>query len=183
VQHALCAFTPHDEQAVKAATNTFRQNLNFDAADVIKELGVGEALTSLLDAKGRPGIVERSLIRPPTSDLGPATESERKKVMDASPVAGRYEKEVDRESAFEILLARANNAAAAAEAGEKAEAEARPKALEAEERKKVERAANRRRKRYSRSDSVIETAAKSAARSVARSLGRELVRGLLGVLR
>jgi DNA helicase HerA-like ATPase len=183
VQHALRAFTPRDERAVKAAANTFRQNPAFDAADVIKELGVGEALTSFLDAKGRPGIVERTLIRPPTSRLGPATASERKKVMDASPVAGRYEKEVDRESAFEILQARADKAAAAAEAAEKAEAEARRKALEAKEREKAERAANRGRKRSSRSDSVIETAAKSAARSVARSLGRELVRGLLGMLR
>ena len=143
VQHALRAFTPRDERAVKAAANTFRQNPNFDAADVIKELGVGEALTSFLDAKGRPGIVERTLIRPPTSRLGPATESERKTVMDASPVAGRYEKEVDRESAFEILQARADKAAAAAEAAEKAEAEARRKALEAKEREKAERAANR----------------------------------------
>lgn len=183
VQHALRAFTPRDERAVKAAANTFRQNPAFDAADVIKELGVGEALTSFLDAKGRPGIVERTLIRPPTSRLGPATASERKKVMDASPVAGRYEKEVDRESAFEILQARADKAAAAAEAAEKAEAEARRKALEAKEREKAERAANRGRKRSSRSDSVIETVAKSAARSVARSLGRELVRGLLGMLR
>jgi uncharacterized protein len=183
VQHALRAFTPRDERAVKAAANTFRQNPAFDAADVIKELGVGEALTSFLDAKGRPGIVERTLIRPPTSRLGPATASERKKVMDASPVAGRYEKEVDRESAFEILQARADKAAAAAEAAEKAEAEARRKALEAKEREKAERAANRGRKRSSRSDSVIETAAKSAAGSVARSLGRELVRGLLGMLR
>ncbi len=183
VQHALRAFMPRDERAVKAAANTFRQNPAFDAADVIKELGVGEALTSFLDAKGRPGIVERTLIRPPTSRLGPATASERKKVMDASPVAGRYEKEVDRESAFEILQARADKAAAAAEAAEKAEAEARRKALEAKEREKAERAANRGRKRSSRSDSVIETAAKSAARSVARSLGRELVRGLLGMLR
>ena len=183
VQHALRAFTPRDERAVKAAANTFRQNPAFDAAEVIKELGVGEALTSFLDAKGRPGIVERTLIRPPTSRLGPATESERKKVMDASPVAGRYEKEVDRESAFEILQARADKAAAAAEAAEKAEAETRRKALEDKEREKAERAANRRRKRSSRSDSVIETAAKSAARSVARSLGRELVRGLLGMLR
>jgi uncharacterized protein len=183
VQHALRAFTPRDERAVKAAANTFRQNLAFDAAEVIKELGVGEALTSFLDGKGRPGIVERTLIRPPTSRLGPATESEHKKVMDASPVAGRYEKEVDRESAFEVLQARADKAAAAAETAERAEAEARRKALEDKEREKAERAANQGRKRSSRSDSVIETAAKSAARSVARSLGRELVRGLLGMLR
>lgn len=183
VQHALRAFTPRDERAVKAAANTFRQNPKFDAADVIKELGVGEALTSFLDAKGRPGVVERTLIRPPTSRLGPATESERKKVINASPVAGRYEEDEDRESAFEILQARAEKAAAEAEAAEKAEAEARRRELEAKEREKAERAANRGRRRSSRSDTVFETAAKSAARSVARSLGRELVRGLMGMLR
>ena len=155
-------------------------------ADVIKELGVGEALTSFLDAKGRPGVVERTLIRPPTSRLVPATERKRKKVIEASPVAGRYEKEIDRESAFEILQARAEKAAGEAEAAEKAEAEERRKALEAKEREKAERVANRSRRgssRSCRSDSVIETAAKSAARSVARSLGRELVRGLMGMLR
>jgi DNA helicase HerA-like ATPase len=183
VQHALRAFTPRDERAVKAAANTFRQNPNFDAAEVIKELGVGEALTSFLDEKGRPGVVERTLIRPPTSRLGPATESERKKVFNASPVAGRYEKEIDRESAFEILQERAEKAAAAAEAEEKVEAEERRKALEAKEREKAERAAKRGRSRSSRSDTVFESAAKSAARSVARTLGRELVRGLMGMLR
>lgn len=188
VQHALRAFTPRDKRAVKAAADTFRQNPNFSAAQAITELGVGEALTSFLDTKGRPGVVERTLIRPPTSRLGPATEAERKAVMKASPVAGRYEEAIDRESAFEILQNRAEKVAAAAEAAERAEAETRRKQLEAKEREKAERAAKRNQKsssgrRSSRSDSVIETAAKSAARSVARSLGRELVRGLMGMLR
>ena len=166
---------------MKAVADTFRQNLSFDVVDVIKELGVGEALMLFLDPKGRTGVVKRTLICPPTSRLGPATENKRKKVMDASPVAGRYKKEVDRENAFEIMQARADKSAA--EAAEKAEAETRRKALEAKEREKAERAAYRGRKGSSRSDSVIETAAKSVARSVARSLGREMVRRLLGMLR
>lgn len=184
VQHALRAFTPRDKRAVKAAADTFRQNPKFDAAEVITQLGVGEALTSFLDAKGRPGVVERTLIRPPTSRLGPATEAERRKVMAASPVAGRYDEAVDRESAYEILQERAAKAAAEAEAAEKRAAEERRRALEAKEREKAEKEeARRKRGRSRRSDSVFETAAKSAARSVARSLGRELVRSLLGMLR
>jgi DNA helicase HerA-like ATPase len=188
VQHALRAFTPRDQKAVRTAADTFRQNPAFSAATVITELGVGEALTSLLDAKGTPGIVQRTLIRPPTSRLGPATAAERQAVIDASPVAGRYEKVMDRESAFEILQARASKAAANADAAERAEAEARRKALEDKEREKAERAARRHQSSRSPSrgrsrDSAFEAAAKSAARSVASSLGRELVRGLLGMLR
>ncbi len=181
VQHALRAFTPRDRRAVNAAADTFRQNPNFDAAEAITELGVGEALTSFLDAKGAPGVVERTLIRPPTSRLGPATAAERTRVIAASPVAGRYDKPVDRESAYEVLQARAAKAAAEAEAAEQREAEERRRALEEKAREKEARASGR--SRSSRSDSVFESAAKSAARSVATSLGRELVRGLLGMLR
>ncbi|MGZ0186598.1 MAG: helicase HerA-like C-terminal domain-containing protein [Alphaproteobacteria bacterium] len=186
VQHALRAFTPRDQRAVKTAADTFRQNPDFSAADAITEMGVGEALTSFLDEKARPGVVQRTLIRPPTSRLGPATKAEREKVMAASPVAGRYDEAVDRESAYEILQGRTEKAAAAAEAAEKEEAETRRKALEVKAREKAEkaeRAAKRGRGRSRRSDSVVEAVAKSAARSVARSLGRELVRGLLGMLR
>ncbi len=181
VQHALRAFTPRDRRAVRAAADTFRQNPEFDAAEIIGELGVGEALTSFLDEKGRPGIVERTLIRPPTSRLGPATRAERAAIQARSPVAGRYETMVDRESAYEVLAARAAKAAADAEAAEIRAAEERRAALEARERDRGASAANRGGSR--RSDSVIESAAKSAARSVATSLGRELVRGLLGMLR
>jgi len=189
VQHALRAFTPRDRRVVKAAAETFRQNPDFDAETTIMELGVGEALTSFLDEKGRPGVVQRTLIRPPTSRLGPATEAERKAVQAESPVAGRYDEAVDRESAFEILQGRAQKAAAEAEAAEKREAEERRRALEEKEREKVRREAEREARRRSRSsssrrsDTVFEAAAKSAARSVATSIGRELVRGLLGMLR
>lgn len=176
---------------MKTAADTFRQNPNFDAAEVITQLSVGEALTSFLDAKGSPGVVERTLIRPPTSRLGPATKAERQAVIAASPVAGRYENAIDRESAYEILQGRAVKIAAEAEAAEKAEAEARRTALEEKEREKqenerlkAERAAERKSRGSSRSrDSAFEAAAKSAARSVANTLGRELVRGLLGMLR
>lgn len=193
VQHALRAFTPRDQRAVKTAADTFRQNPNFNAASVITELGVGEALTSFLDAKGTPGMVERTLIRPPSSRLGPATKAERQAIIDSSPIAGRYEAAIDRESAFEILQGRAAKAAAEAEAAEKAEADSRRKALEEKEREKQEAArqkaartagrASGSRSRSSGRDSAFEAAAKSAARSVASSLGRELVRGLLGMLR
>ncbi|MEQ9123950.1 MAG: DUF853 family protein, partial [Alphaproteobacteria bacterium] len=183
VQHALRAFTPRDARTVKAAADTFRQNPAFDAATVITELGVGEALTSFLDEKGRPGVVERTLIRPPTSRLGPATAAERTAVIAASPVAGRYEKAIDRESAYEVLQARAAKAAAEAEAAEKRAAEERRRELEEKEREKRERSPRSRGGGGRRSDSAFEAAATSAARSVATSLGRELVRGLLGMLR
>jgi DNA helicase HerA-like ATPase len=187
VQHALRAFTPHDQRAVKTAADTFRQNPDFSAAEAITEMGIGEALTSFLDEKARPGIVQRTLIRPPTSRLGPATKAERAKVMAASPVAGRYDEAINRESAYEILQGRTQKAAASAEAAEKEDAETRRKALETKEREKVEKAeraaAKRSRGRSRRSDSVVEAIAKSAARSVARSLDRESVRGLLGMLR
>lgn len=192
IQHALRAFTPRDRRAVKAAAETFRQNPDFDAFEAITEMGVGEALTSFLDGKGRPGVVQRTLIRPPTSRLGPAKKTERKAVFADSPVAGRYDKAIDRESAFEKLQARAAKAAAEAEAAEKREAEERRLALEEKRREKEEREERRRersrssgrsrsstRRRASRRDTVLQ----SAAKSVARSLGRELVRGLMGMLR
>jgi DNA helicase HerA-like ATPase len=103
VQHALRAFTPLEQKAVKAAATTFRANPAFDTEKAIMELGVGEALVSTLDAKGQPTIVERTLIRPPNSRVGPITDAERKAVIKASPVAGVYDETVDRESASEIL--------------------------------------------------------------------------------
>ena len=103
VQHALRAFTPRDQKAVKAAAETMRANPKLDTATAITELAVGEALVSLLDEKGRPGVVERAYILPPASRIGPITAAERTAVIAASPVAGVYEKAVDRESAYERL--------------------------------------------------------------------------------
>jgi len=106
VQHALRAFTPRDQKAVKAAAQTFRDNPKLDVESAITELGVGEALVSFLDEQGRPAIVERALVRPPASRFAPLTPAERQEVMRRSPVSGRYEQTVDRESAYERLSAR-----------------------------------------------------------------------------
>jgi hypothetical protein len=103
VQHALRAFTPRDQKAVKTAADTFRPNPAFSAYEAITQLGVGEALVSTLDDKGVPSVVEKTLIRPPSSRIGPVTEDERRRIIAASPVGGMYDKVVDRESAFEVL--------------------------------------------------------------------------------
>ena len=107
VQHALRAFTPKDQKAVKTAADTFRPNPKFKAADAIVELGVGEALVSFLDSKGVPEPVERCFVAPPRGRIGPATDAERAAVIKASPLAGKYEQTVDRESAYEVLMGRA----------------------------------------------------------------------------
>jgi hypothetical protein len=107
VQHALRAFTPKDQKAVKTAAETFRPNKKFSAAEAIVELGVGEALVSFLDAKGVPTPVERCFVAPPRGRIGPATDAERADVIKASPLAGKYDQVVDRESAYEVLMGRA----------------------------------------------------------------------------
>src|SRR5690349_6576936 len=107
VQHALRAFTPKDQKAVETAADTFRPNKKFSASDAIVELGVGEALVSFLDAKGVPTPVERCFIAPPQGRIGPATDAERAAILKASPLAGKYERTVDRESAYEVLTGRA----------------------------------------------------------------------------
>lgn len=109
VQHALRAFTPKDQKAVKTAADTFRPNKKFSASEAILELGVGEALVSFLDAKGVPTPVERCFIAPPRGRIGPATDAERAAVIKASPLAGKYDQEVDRESAYEVLMGRAGS--------------------------------------------------------------------------
>jgi len=106
VQHALRAFTPMEQKAVKAAATTFRANPAFDTQKAIMELGVGEALVSTLDAKGQPTIVQRTLIHPPNSRVGPVTDAERKAIIAESPIAGEYDEAIERESAYEILQGR-----------------------------------------------------------------------------
>src|SRR5580704_4761487 len=117
VQHALRAFTPNDQKAVKSAADTFRSNPKLNVAQVITQLEVGEALVSFLDEKGTPGVVERALVLPPRSRIGPITPDERQKLIQSSVVAGVYEKVVDRESAYERLKARADQAPAAGASG------------------------------------------------------------------
>ncbi|MCL6706374.1 DUF853 domain-containing protein [Pseudomonas sp. R2.Fl] len=195
VQHALRAYTPREQKAVKTAADTFRPNPAFDCATAITTIGIGEALVSTLEAKGAPSIVERTLIRPPAGRSGPVTDAERQTVMGVSPVAGRYDKDVDRESAFEILDQRARKAAEA-EAARRAEEEKATGDDSAAGRwtlpgfgndDEAERGGTRSskpagRRSYQR-ESVMEAAMKSAARSVATSVGRALVRGILGSLR
>lgn len=106
VQHALRAFTPREQKAVRAAAETFRQNPEINTQEAIMELGVGEALVSTLEKKGQPSIVQRTLVRPPSSRLGPLSESERKRIIDNSPIQGVYDKSIDRESAYEVLKRR-----------------------------------------------------------------------------
>jgi DNA helicase HerA-like ATPase len=174
IQHALRAYTPRDQKAVRAAATTFRSNPDLDVEQVITQLGVGEALVSMLEAKGVPGIVDRCLIRPPTSRIGAITEAERQQVRSRSPVGASYDKPLDRESAAEVLHKRAEEAARQAAARAKAEAEA-----EAEEQ--AEKAASK--PRRSTRDSATEAAFKSMLRSMGTSLGRAITRGILGAIK
>jgi DNA helicase HerA-like ATPase len=173
VQHALRAFTPRDQKAVRAAAQTFRPNPKLDTEQVITEMGVGEALVSTLEGEGVPGVVDRTLIRPPLSRMGPVSEAERRKIVNGSPLFGRYEEMIDRESAFEVLKARA----------EKAAKEAEDRAEE-EERGDSESAAEKTRKKTGGRgrQSIWEAAAKSLVRSVASSIGRQISRGVLGTI-
>jgi len=160
VQHALRAFTPRDQKAVKTAAQTFRPNPAIDVVAAITQLGVGEALVSTLDQKGIPGIVRRCLICPPRSQLAPLSDTERGKLLRSSLVYGHYEKSVDRESAYEKLAARAEQAAAA-------EAAAPPaRSTRAQER--------------STTSDLLGAFAKSAARTLGGQVGRQLLRGIFG---
>lgn len=124
VQHALRAFTARDRKQLRLAAETYRDNPRFDTETAIREVGVGEAVTSMLERKGIPGIVERTLIRPPSSQLGPISDDQRRAVIETSPLMGKYETKLDRKSAYEILAKRAEDAAKLAEESENAEDEA-----------------------------------------------------------
>lgn len=164
-QHALRAYTPKDQRAVRAAAETFRANPKFNVSEAITQLGVGEALVSTLEKKGVPSVVEQTLIRPPSSRMGPATAAERRAVITMSPYLGKYEKRLDRKSAFEELQARSE---AVVEEAPKATRSRRYDDSQAPKRKRSNR------------QSVPEAMAKSFGRSISSRLGRELVRGVLG---
>ncbi len=182
VQHALRAFTPRDQKAVKAAASTMRANPKLDVEIAITELAVGEALVSFLDAKGRPSVTERVFVIPPGSQIGPITPQQRRQLMTDSLVAGVYDQAVDRESAYEMLKARAAEAAAAAEKL-KAEAAAKPSATaNAGNGGWLGDVAGGLLRGSGRKDSVLETIAKSAARTMGSTVGREIIRGVLGSL-
>ncbi len=154
IQHALRAYTPREQKAVRAAAQSFRPNPALDTIQVISDLGVGEALVSTLDEKGRPNMVQRTLICPPRGQMGPITEGQRRELMRGSLVSGIYEKEMDRESAYEILKRRAEQSAAPPE--------------------KAGNGGGRSRQ------TVLESFLKSAARAIGSQVGRQLIRGVLG---
>ena len=169
VQHALRAFTPRDQKAVKAAAQTFRTNPKLDVKQAITQLGVGEALVSVLDKKGAPTIVEQTKIRPPESRMGPAIAAERNAVIGVSPVLDKYDEAVDRKSAFELLAARAESSI---------DEDSSP-----EKERKYRRPATKKRKSSSRSSSsrsTTNTVIRSVTKIVTSRIGQQLVRGILG---
>ena len=187
VQHALRAFTAKDQKQLRMAADTYRPNPRFETEDAIKEVGVGEAVTSMLQKKGVPGIVERTLIRPPSSQLGPITKAERKQVMATSNLAGKYDAVLDRNSAFEILKKRAEQAAAEAAAAEAAEEEAEAEEPRLREFNQTRRYSGTRVKRStSRRTRKTEGLGAAVAQVVIKELkgttGKRIVRGLLGSL-
>ena len=191
VQHALRAFTPKDQKAVKTAADTFRANPEFKVDQAITELAVGEALISFLDEQGTPQIVERGWIMPPYSAFSPLSADERKALMSQSIVAGIYERAVDRDSAYEMLQRKVSESAAqqqaqleAAQQAKQQETDAKQQAKEQErlarEQQKADEKAQRERDKLTQD--VLGTFAKSAARSLGGPTGQRLVRGLLGSL-
>ena len=170
VQHALRAYTPKDRKAVKAAAETFRQNPAIDTASMITELGVGEALVSTLDAKGRPTVVDWCLMAPPRSRIGPLDPAERQEIYGRSPLKGRYDESVDRESAYELLKKREEELAQRQAQAAREEAERKA----AEQEKKGSSG--------SRRQSTGEAFFKSMVRTIGTQIGRSIARGILGSL-
>jgi uncharacterized protein len=193
VQHALRAFTPRDQKAVKAAATTFRKNPKINVESVITELGVGEALVSVLDEKGTPGIVERAFIYPPESQIGPITPQQRQQLIRSSIIYGHYEKSVDRESAYERLKGRAiessNNAPAKAPTQQQQYPQ--PESQQAPQQSSMGGGffgqlgtllGGTTGPRGGHHEGLGEAMAKSAVRAVGSQVGRQLMRGVLGSL-
>ena len=168
-QHAMRAYTPREQKAIRVAAQTFRSNPNLDTEKAFTQMGVGEALVSTLQPKGIPSMVDRTLIRPPTSRIGPVTDQERHDVRSRSPVGNRYDETLDRESAAEMLQERAEKAA--------------QKAQQAEAAAEKEQSKTQPAKRRSTRQSPTEAAVKSFLRSMSTTLGREIMRGILGVIK
>ncbi|NMG70052.1 helicase HerA-like C-terminal domain-containing protein [Parazoarcus communis] len=175
VQHALRAFTPRDQKAVKTAADTMRANPAFDAVAAITELGVGEALVSFLDEKGRPEVVERAFVVAPASRLGPLTDAERRAAIQASVLFGHYEAAVDRESAYEMLRAQS-------EARMAQPAQVSPASAGAAGGGLSDFLFGSTGPRGAQRDGLVQIAAKTVTRTVGSSIGRQIVRGLLGSL-
>jgi len=182
IQHALRAFTARDRKELRQAAQTYRENPRFDTEEAIREVGVGEAVTSMLQRKGVPGVVERTLIRPPSSQLGPITVGQRAAVVAGSDLAGKYDRLKDRESAYEVLKARAE---AAAKEAEKVEAAAEAEDEAAREFQKARRyggAQSSSRSSRRSSDGFGDAIATAVIKELKGTTGRRIVRGILGGL-
>ncbi len=179
VQHALRAFTPRDQKAVKATATTMRQNPGLDIETAITELAVGEALISFLDAKGRPSVTERVFVLPPGSQIGPITPAQRQALIAGSLVAGVYEKAVDRESAYEKLQGRTASSGAPAPAGDKGATPAEGGGLLGGLNDVLFGTTG---PRGAKHDGLVQAMAKSTARTVGTQIGREILRGVMGSL-
>lgn len=188
VQHALRAFTAKDQKALRQAAENYRPNPAFAIADAITEVGTGEAVTSMLENKGIPGIAQRTLIRPPSSKLGPIEVSDRKALMATSPMGAKYDTAVDRESAHEILLKRADAAAKEAAAAEEAEAKAEEEEREFRNARRYDGGSSRStssrtsRSRSSKDQSFGEAIGSAVIKELKGTTGRRIVRGILGTL-
>jgi DNA helicase HerA-like ATPase len=186
VQHALRAFTPRDQKAVKASAQTMRPNPNLDIEKAITELGVGEALVSFLDEKGRPGITEQAFVLMPGSQLGPITPEQRKALLDNSLVAGVYEKAIDRESAYEKLKGahatsvQGKEAQPSGNAGENQSSSNESQGSNALLTGLGDVLFGRTGPRGAKHDGLAQAMVKSAVRTIGSSVGREIVRGVLG---
>ena len=178
IQHALRAFTPRDAKALRQAAETFRPNPEFDTETAIREVGTGEAVVSLLEEKGVPAMVSRTLIRPPESRMGAITPEERAQTVAASPVAGKYETAVDRESAQEILAGRASKAAEEATMAEEMLKQADARDAELKQARRYEPAPSRGRAQPSLTTEITRTVIKQ----LGTRQGQQLVRGILGGL-
>jgi DNA helicase HerA-like ATPase len=167
VQHALRAFTPRDQKAVKSAAETFRPNPKLNVEREITELGVGEALISFLEEKGTPGIVQRAFVAPPSAQIGAITPEQRQQIVRGSVVYGHYEKAVDRESAYELLKARTQQAAA-------------PPLPPPAQPYPGDQTAQPQAPRGRQPQTVMDAMVKSAARAIGSQMGRQIIRGVLG---
>ena len=178
VQHALRAYTPNEQKAVRAAAQGFHPNPNFDTREAILDLGTGEALVSFLDEKGRPSVVERATILPPQSRMGPIEDSRREAEIRYDELFGKYETAVDNESAYEIITADRQKQQQAA-----AEAEAEKQAQKEREQAEKEKAKAEKAKQAKKKGSASSKVANSALNAVGREIGRSFTRGLLGTLK
>ena len=182
VQHALRAYTPREQAAVRSAAETFRPNPDVDVQREIMELKVGEALVSLLQPDGAPSPVERVLIKPPSSRVGPITDAERRLLLSTDPVGDKYDVALNRESAHEMLAERAQEAKAAAAEAEQLKIQAKLDEQRAREAARDADRAARERARPTMTDKMIQSASRAAASSIGRQIGNQLLRGLMGGL-